>query len=343
MRASYYQKGAVAMHRGWMVRTLLVAATLLPLTGRPVLAETGQVQFAAPPRGWNALTATAEELNRYNIPPKPGDPAQLAKWTDLVTRMRWERPTFDTGRIGTRPGLAGAPTDGGPSTLPTLNWGGLLTLETSTAVSGQWRQPYAYAESGTRPALATQWIGLGGFQTGVPLIQMGTEARVNPDGSGSYDAWYEIVGTSRDTAGARKVSFDHSQGDEIYSQIWWTEANGVGTAHFYIADLTRATATSFSVPTITNYAGVTSSAEWINELPTLKYGSAYLTLPYYSAADAGYVSFTEAQAGPAGQIHYVDPNAASTTYITTHREDTLLQGVSTLGAKGDFQTIWYNY
>lgn len=331
------------MRRGWMVRALLIVATLFPVSSHPVLAEAPQIQFAAPPKGWNPLTATAEELNTYNIPPKPVDSAQLQRWTDLVTTMRWEPPVVDKGRSGTRPGMAGAPTDGGPSTLPTLNWGGLLSLGEYTAVSGQWRHPYAYADQGPRPALATQWIGLGGFQPGVPLIQMGTEARVNPDGSGGYDTWYEIVGTSHDTAGARKVSFDHSQGDEVYSQIWWTEANGVGTAHFFIADVTRRTATSFSVPKITGYAGVTSSAEWINELPTLKHGSAYLSLPYYSDVDSAHVSFTESQAGSPGQLRYVDPNATTTTYITTHRGETLLQGVSSLGPRGDFQTIWYNY
>lgn len=325
-----------------MVRLLLLVAALLPVSGRPAAAEPN-VQFAAPPRGWDPLTATAEQLHTYNIPPRPTDPAQLQAWVDLVGKTRWQRPIFDKGRTGTRPGLAGAPTPGEPQILPTLNWGGLLSLDTYTAVSGQWRHPFAYADPGLRPALATQWIGLGGFQAGVPLIQMGTEARVNPDGSGSYDTWYEIVGTSADTAGARTVSFDHAQGDEIYTQIWWTEANGVGTAHFYIADLTRGTSTSFSVPKITNYAGVTSSAEWINELPTMKQGSAYLTLPYYAHGDASYVSFTESKAGQIGQLRYVDPTAGSTTYVVTHRGERLLQGVTTLGAKGDFQTIWYDY
>lgn len=326
------------------MRAVLVAAALLPVAHQPVVAETSpQVQVSVPPRGWDPLTATPDELNAYNIPPRPTDPDGLISWTELVTQSRWERPKFQPGRASASPNATPTGDATGPSALATLNWGGIVSRGTYTNVSGRWRQPYAYAPQTNRPALATQWVGLGGFAAGIPLIQMGTEARVYPDGSGSYDAWYEIVGTSADTGGARTLRFTHRQGDEIEAQVWWTEANGVGTAHFYIADRTLKTATSFSVPKITGYAGVTTSAEWINELPTLKHGSAYLTLPYYSSADAAFVSFTESQAGQGGQMTYVDPNAPSTIYVRTHRGPTLLQGITPLGAKGDFQTIWIGY
>lgn len=328
----------------WLIilALLLVGAPQRPLadpapTGAPVVVE--------PPKGWDPLRATPEELQRYNFPPRPTEREALERWTELVAKSRWHRPSFAGGRVPTKAGAS--PAKGqeqeGPSHMSTLNWGGLVSRGTYTAVSGRWRQPFAYAQPGKRMALATQWVGLGGHSPGVPLIQAGTESRVFPDNSGSYDAWYEIVGTSADTAGARRVDFPHVQGNEIYVQVWWTEEKGVGTAHFYLADTTLGSATSFSVPKITNYEGVTGSAEWINELPTLKHGTAYLTLPYYSQAEKERVSFTDSRAGSIDDLRHPDPYARSTVYIDTYRESLLIQGVTPVDANGGFETLWFAY
>jgi hypothetical protein len=330
-------KGDAAMKRLWWLGLMTAGVLLFACPGLALAEPT--VEVKAPPAGWNPLTASPEELNAYNLPPRPADPAALQRWVDLVTKTQWQPPTFGDGRP--REG-AGPSFSGGATQIISYNWGGVVTTGTYTAVRGSWRHPFAYADPGPRPALSTQWIGLGGFAPGKPLIQIGTEARVYPDGSGGYDSWYEIVGTSADTGSGRRINFPHRQGDEIYAEVWWTEANGVGTAHFYLADRTLNTSTSFSVPNITGYEGVTSSAEWINEIPTVK-GTAYLTLPYYTATETHRIPFWECQAGQVGSLGYIDPHASTTHYVELYRAETPLQGVSAIDRTGRFQTIWYGY
>lgn len=55
-----------------------------------------------PPSGWDALTASDEELAKYNYPPRPTDAQDLSEWKNIV-KGRWIYPEFKvstSGRIG---------------------------------------------------------------------------------------------------------------------------------------------------------------------------------------------------------------------------------------------------
>lgn len=117
--------------------------------------------------------------------------------------------------------------------------------------------------------------------------------------------------------------------------------------HFYIADLDLGTATSFQQSNILDYTGVTSSAEWIAECPTMDTPTWYLTEPYYTGSTTEWdrTHFYDAQAGTVNSVYYPDPVAATTTYrkILNSSATYLLQGVTTINSTGDFDTIWYAF
>jgi len=74
--------------------------------------------------------------------------------------------------------------------LQSTNWSGVAdTGGRYTAVKGSWKVPTVMSAPGNR--FASDWVGIGGFNTG-DLIQAGTsEQFVN--GSASYNAWTEII------------------------------------------------------------------------------------------------------------------------------------------------------
>lgn len=336
-------------HRGFLLGLLAVLCLAILSPGAPANAisrrESGVV-IHAPPAHWNPLEASAEELNYYNFPPRPTDPEGLERWKAVVANAKWQRPAFSKADVRLDRNLLTGSVGTESSIVHSGNWGGVVSKEAyQDDVKGWWRTPYAYADTAHRPANSAQWIGLGGT-AGTPLIQMGTISGIKTDGSGIYYAFYEIVGTSADTGTARRLDNFYPQGHDMYAEVWWTpDINGDGAAHFYMTDLTTNYTVTFMVSGITDYAGVTSSAEWIVERPMAPEGYYYyLTKPYYSSTDSTHVYFSYCQTGTVdGGFHYPDPGAASTLYYKIYTSSKLVQGVSTLDSTGHFQTNWYDY
>ena len=52
-----------------------------------------------PPSGWNALTASDEELAKYNYPPRPTDAKDLSDWKNIV-KGTWIYPEFKVSTSG---------------------------------------------------------------------------------------------------------------------------------------------------------------------------------------------------------------------------------------------------
>ncbi len=134
-----------------------------------------------------------------------------------------------------------------------LNWAGYVATDGPyTAVAGTWIVPHASA-AGDHSADAT-WVGIGGVVKD-DLIQAGTEALPNDDGSLSYQAWLETLPGPSHT-----IPIDIAPGDSISVSI---KEQSAGQWLVSFADGTTGQTYSTSV----HYASTNSSAEWIEEMP----------------------------------------------------------------------------
>src|SRR5664280_223148 len=142
---------------------------------------------------------------------------------------------------------------GTTDTEESTNWSGIIDTGPQFAgVSGQWVVP-AVQPSGVSEASAT-WIGIDGA-TNSSLIQTGTSQDTS-NGLTTYFAWYEIL-----PAVAIAIGYV-SPGDQMQASI---VEDSPGTWTISIADVTSGQ--SWSGPV--SYAGPGSSAEWIEEAPSL--------------------------------------------------------------------------
>ncbi len=171
---------------------------------------------------------------------------------------------------------AGKPHGGGGSTSSgwsSTNWSGYAlssaTNGTYHAISGQWVVPAVLAGHGS--TYSSSWIGIDGFNNS-SLIQTGTEQDYS-QGSAHYYAWWEIL-----PAAETKISpsqYPVQPGDHMSANI---KNNGNGTWTITLADSTE----NWSFTTTQSYSGPGTSAEWIEEAPTI--GGRVATLANYGQA-----------------------------------------------------------
>ncbi len=166
-------------------------------------------------------------------------------------------------------------------TADSLNWAGYAVTPGSgiTAVSSTFTVP---AAGELPPGFAASWAGIGGYSTS-DLIQAGVSENDAIGGAllgGQYNAWYEILPASETpiTGGCsgNVPSCTVNPGDKISVNI----SNAGGNTW----DISLTDAGNWSWSISLNYASTESSAEWIQEAPSL---AGVQTLP----ADVGTVSF----------------------------------------------------
>jgi hypothetical protein len=133
------------------------------------------------------------------------------------------------------------------------NWSGYaVTGQTYTQAAGSWSVPTVIATPGAR--YASDWVGIGGFNSG-DLIQAGTtEQYVN--GHATYNAWTEILPASEKLI----TGFTVHPGDAMTVTI----IKGSGKSWtMTVTDSTESETFSRKV----SYTSLESSAEWIHEAP----------------------------------------------------------------------------
>jgi peptidase A4-like protein len=164
-------------------------------------------------------------------------------------------------RIDAKPAAGGTSTSGWAAS----NWSGYAITGTRfTSVTGSWT---VQAVSRTRRATySSQWVGIDGFKN-ASLIQTGTESNY-ASGAARYDAWWEIL----PAAETRIPSVPVRPGDRMTGSI---ASKGNGTWTISITDVT--TGAAFS--TTRSYSGPMTSAEWIEEAPSV--GGQLATLAHY--------------------------------------------------------------
>ncbi len=144
------------------------------------------------------------------------------------------------------------------------NWSGYaVTGATYTAITGQWTVPTVQATSGN--TYSASWIGIDGFSNS-SLIQTGT-GQDYTSGRASYYAWWEIL-----PAPETQIAMQVAPGDHMSASI--TESTG---GVWTIQDVTQ----SESFSTQQSYRGPGTSAEWIEEAPTI--GGRIATLAHYGS------------------------------------------------------------
>jgi hypothetical protein len=165
-------------------------------------------------------------------------------------------------------------------TADSLNWAGYAVTPGSgiSAVSGTFTVP---AAGELPPGFSASWAGIGGYSTS-DLIQAGVSEDSAVGGDllgGQYNAWYEILPASETPISGCSgdvPSCAVNPGDKITVSI--SNAGG-DTWEISLSD-----AGNWSWSTSVVYASSGSSAEWIQEAPSLE---GLQTLP----ADVGTVSF----------------------------------------------------
>jgi len=214
----------------------------------------------------NGATATATTTETWRSTYSDGSVDQSTDQNDYVLVL-----LSGTWKIesNTQPGHTGvtAPTQPQTPSNTTVrsasrNWSGYVATGGTlyTSVSGTWIVP---KPDPTVPGVDATWVGIGGANT-TDLIQAGTEATVNPDGTIAYDAWTETLPQA-----TRTISLAVSAGDTVSVAI--SEQSG----GLWLIDMKNVT-TGRTYTTTIRYNSSKSSAEWIEEAPSVGRGIAPL-------------------------------------------------------------------
>ena len=161
------------------------------------------------------------------------------------------------------------------------NWAGYVaTGGTFTGVAGTWTIPQPSSQ-GQLTADAT-WVGIGGVSS-QDLIQTGTQAIVESTGGITYQAWYELLPNN-----SIQVPMAVNPGDSITGTI---ARQNDGTWLISLHDNSNGQSYQNTV----NYDSTLSSAEWVQEMPSM--GSAFVPLDNF-----GTVNFTNGTATENGTL-----------------------------------------
>jgi hypothetical protein len=148
------------------------------------------------------------------------------------------------------------------------NWSGYAKTGSFTRATGAWVVPSV--ASSHKATYSSQWVGIDGFNNS-NLIQTGTEADFY-NGSAHYGAWWEILPAAETVIPSITVH----PGDHMSASI--TKGSG-NSWTISISDTT----TGASFTTVKTYTGPGTSAEWIEEAPSV--GGHVATLARYSSPD----------------------------------------------------------
>ena len=245
--------------------------------------------YPAPPAGFNALTASAAELEAYGFPPRP--PAMKRR-----ARGQWEM-LVRSARTRILPVLQPSPVVAGParraahafdvnaqgSTEYTLNWSGEILLNNASrygqgAFSGlvaTFNVPVASQAFGACTGgwdYLVLWDGIDGWDTN-DVFQAGAESDAYCSGTTTqqfYSAWMEwYPGPSM-----RITNLPVAPGDAM---LVWMVANGPTTGEAIIVNQTTGQAAILSMTAPPGYALKGDSAEWIVERPSINNANSTLT------------------------------------------------------------------
>lgn len=305
------------------------------------------------PENFDITNATDKELEYYNIPKRPTNSLELAKWKKLYS-CKWVKPeiiettnkhqTFKYATSTTT--SAEISTNAKSTTYTTSNsssWSGYVNKQLANSVLGDWFVPKVSAPSSQIPGYSCQWIGLGGYGSDT-LVQDGTEADVNSDGSISYSVWYELLGTDyKSDRQLRLSNIPIEPGDEFDSRVSMSVNGNTMTVNFAIGNDTQNVGTSFSI-TVDNFTNIPNTSEWISEAtakPDLK--SYPLTTDIGTNANA--VAFADGEYTDANNQEHLIKDATNLVKVPMNKNGKELASPTEIGSgtEGLFLFFWLFY
>jgi len=220
-----------------------------------------------------------------------------------------------TPGAGTAPGVTQR---GTPASLTSSssNWSGYAASGgTFTSVTATWTVPTVAATSGGADAT---WVGIGGL-TSNDLIQAGTQAMVDGSGTVEYSTWIEVLPQS-----SRNVPLSVSAGDSVTVTVTQQSGND-----WLIAMKNNTTKGTYSVTV--QYASSNSSAEWVQEAPSV--GRGLVSLDQF-----GVVQFSGASAVRDGKAMSLSALGAKAITMINAQGQAIAQP-STLSSDGSSFTV----
>ncbi len=164
------------------------------------------------------------------------------------------------------------------------NWSGVADTSSKshfTSVAATWQVPAVQRAPGARAVdtYSSTWVGIGGdVGNDNTLIQAGTEQDVSSSGFASYGAWYEML-----PAASVAINKPVAAGDTVSVSIVETNAFTQSWT-ISVADTTQ----NWTFSQVFKYKSSTSSAEWIEEAPTVGFTQSTM-------ADFQSVTFSQVQ------------------------------------------------
>ena len=245
---------------------------------------TGLISHDGIPEGFDAVNASAEQLEAYGFPMRPdqSDAKAYAKWVKAVSMTRIKGEYINTGRYH-RPiqkmGPAKKDAESNISKLQSGNWSGYAITSAGkpfVQVEGLWIVPTVANTKAGENGYMSEWVGIDGDCSCNDLIQDGTEQQFT-NGQASYYAWIEFIPDSE----VEVPNFPVAPGDVVEAYSWVTEKSGVVYGNYYLANYNtgKTVSTSLTIPPKTSYSGL--SAEWIVERTEVN-GSFSNPLPFYA-------------------------------------------------------------
>jgi hypothetical protein len=313
-----------------IMTVLVVSTSLLPLAKGQVPTGAGApIVYAAPPAGFNPVTASDAQLAQYGFPPRPdlSVPDLYAHWVRMVTapQTRLTNVTVQTTNVvnGSIGGRQDKGTVGNVTATQSNNWSGYAIASPSgtfrvsdSFVFAEWDVPAAGVDNCSyAPYAASQWVGLDGFSN-LDVLQAGTTVTACP---ATYSAWYEwytyhcTVNSTTYPCYQNTLSLAISPGDYIATEVWYTTSAPEGHAYMLNYTTQQSVSVAFNQPPSsasgTGYSG--NSAEWIVERPSLISGTTvtlenladYISVPM-SVAYAYNGSYFYPSSAPSGSSIY---------------------------------------
>jgi hypothetical protein len=255
----------------------------------------GIVTVEAPPEGFDALHASAADLARYGLPPRPDAvraSAAYDAWAHIVgSAKHFVSPVLRQRATRHLPlkrlsGIARtvSPSATRKSTLVySSNWSGIADVAGFSSfgassvylVYGEWVVPYAQQAFGACTGgtdYSAIWMGIDGYNSN-DVFQGGTEADAACSGGVHYADYYVWFEWYPDYS-YEITNLPVAPGDDV-AGVLVAESSTSGV-FYVINETTNAyTTVSLSAPAGTHLAG--NSVEWIVELPSVNNTEGTLT------------------------------------------------------------------
>ncbi|HTZ75314.1 MAG TPA: G1 family glutamic endopeptidase [Candidatus Aquilonibacter sp.] len=330
------------------------------LSAPKVSTSVGGVSIlAGPPKGFNPLDATGEELARYGLPQRPDPTAQpemYAKWARAMASLKQRAVDLKAMPYHSSPArLLHQPTEATaagnvPSQAGSYNWSGVVNTNKATKwnnsasftfVQSFWPVPVAQppfeacANGVTGPFLESTWNGIDGFNSG-DVVQGGSSIYSDCSGDNFYFGWVEwypsypsltILCTPTDPCPV-------GPGDVFYVITYG--AAGTADQFVYVSDTTQGWFGTFDLPYVTGPGVIGNSEEQVIERPCCTtVGNAQV---FYPLDNYNYEFLAESGGFNGHGTLFFAGMQTPATYVLTMYDDAADQQISAVAEQGNTGT-----